>query len=40
MEFDIDVSGDDLLSRDYTICIADRDSIIRGFKFSLNLSGQ
>jgi hypothetical protein len=37
MEFDIDVSGDDLLSKNYTICIANKDSIIRGFKFSPEL---
>lgn len=33
MEFDIDVSGEDLLSKNYTICIANKDDIIRGFKF-------
>lgn len=37
MEFDIDVSGEDLLSKDYTICIANKDGIIKGFKFSEKL---
>lgn len=32
--FEIDVSGEDLLNKDYTICIADKDSTIKGFKFS------
>ncbi len=32
--FDIDVSGEDLLNKDYTICIADKNSNIKGFKFS------
>lgn len=31
--FDIDVSGSDILSKDYTICIADKNGIIKGFKF-------
>lgn len=35
--FEIDVSGEDLLSKDYTICIADRNGEIRGFKFSEKL---
>lgn len=34
MEFDIDVSGEDLLSRDYTVCIANKGDIIKGFKIS------
>ena len=37
MGFDIDVSGNDLLSKDYTICIADNNSIIKGFKFDNKL---
>ncbi|MDP1729197.1 MAG: hypothetical protein Q8L27_03280 [archaeon] len=37
MEFDIDVSGEDLLSKNYTICIANKDSLIRGFKFNEEL---
>ncbi len=32
MDFDIDVSGEDLLSRDYTICIANHDGLIKGYK--------
>ncbi|GEM_PF-1059322 len=35
MEFDIDVSGEDLLSKDYTICIAS-EKIIRGYKITTN----
>ncbi len=34
MIFDIDVSGGDLLNKDYVICIANRDGIIKGFKFN------
>lgn len=34
MEFDIDVSGEDIFSRNFTICIANKDSVIRGYKFS------
>lgn len=33
-EFDIDVSGEDLLSKNYTICVANRGGIIKGFKFN------
>ena len=33
MEFDIDVSGEDLLSKDYVICIAS-DNIIKGYKIT------
>ncbi len=36
-DFEIDVSGEDLLNKDYTICIADKNSLIRGFKFSEKL---
>ena len=39
MEFEIDVSGNDLLSKDYTICIANRDSIIKGFKLNEKILG-
>ena len=34
MKFEIDVSGQDLLSKDYTICVANDDGIIKGYKFS------
>ena len=37
VEFEIDVSGEDLLSKNYVICIANRDGIIKGFKFKENL---
>jgi len=37
MEFEIDVSGNDLLSKNYTICVANKDGIIKGFKFSEKL---
>jgi hypothetical protein len=33
MEFEIDISGNDLLSKNYTICVANKDSLIKGFKF-------
>ena len=33
MEFDIDVSGEDILSKNYTIVIADKNYFIRGYKF-------
>ena len=33
MDFEIDVSGEDLLNKNYAICIADRNNIIKGFKF-------
>ena len=33
MDFEIDVSGSDLLEKDYTIVIADNNDIIRGYKF-------
>lgn len=32
MKLEIDVSGEDLLSKDYTICVADNNGIIKGFK--------
>jgi len=32
-QFEIDVSGEDLLSKNYTICVADRNGLIKGFKF-------
>lgn len=31
-DFDIDVSGEDIFSRNYTVCVADRGNIIKGFK--------
>ncbi len=34
MDFEIDVSGEDVLSSDYTICIANKSGIIRGYKIS------
>ncbi|MBS3094843.1 hypothetical protein J4474_04205 [Candidatus Pacearchaeota archaeon] len=37
MEFEIDVSGEDIFNKDYTICVANRDKIIKGFKFSESL---
>ena len=35
--FDVDVSGNDILSKDYTISIANKDGIIKGFKFDERL---
>ena len=38
MNFEIDVSGEDLLNKDYTICLASKDgSMIKGFKFKEEL---
>lgn len=37
MKLDIDVSGEDLLEKNYVICIADNDGIIKGFKFNEKL---
>jgi hypothetical protein len=34
MKLEVDVSGEDILSKDYTICVADNDGIIKGFKFT------
>ena len=37
--FEVDVSGEELLNKNYTICIADNDGIIKGFKFNEKLIG-
>ena len=37
MDFEIDVSGEDIFSKDYTIVVADKKSLIRGFKFNREL---
>lgn len=37
MQFEIDVSGEDILSKDYSICIASKDGVVRGFKFDSKL---
>ena len=37
MEFEIDVSGEDILNEGYTIVVADKNNIIRGFKFHKEL---
>jgi len=37
MDFDIDVSGDDILNSNYSICVANNDGCILGFKFSSEL---
>lgn len=38
MRFEIDVSGEDILSRDYVVCVASTDGkIIKGFKFSAEI---
>lgn len=37
MNFEIDVSGEDIFSSEYTICIADDNDIIKGFKFNKKL---
>ena len=37
MQFEIDVSGEDIFNPNYTIVVADKDNLIRGFKFSRKL---
>jgi hypothetical protein len=37
MRLEIDVSGDDLLNKDFVVCIADNNGIIKGFKFPESL---
>ena len=37
MKFEIDVSGMDLLNKNYVICIANKNKIIKGFKFDNKL---
>jgi hypothetical protein len=37
MLFEIDVSGEDIFSSDYTIVVADKNSLIKGFKFNRDL---
>ena len=34
MKFEVDVSGEDILNKDYKICVANEDSIIKGFKLN------
>lgn len=34
MEFEIDVSGTDIFEKDYTVCVANKDGIIKGFKMT------
>lgn len=34
MDFEIDVSGEDIMTKDYVVCIANRDNLIRGFKMN------
>lgn len=38
MEFEVDVSGEDIFSSEYVICIAGNKDIIRGFKFDKKLT--
>jgi hypothetical protein len=37
MIFEVDVSGGDLLSKDYVICVANKDGLIKGFKVNNEL---
>lgn len=37
MIFEIDVSGEDLFSKDYSIVLADKNDLIKGFKFDERL---
>lgn len=39
MELDIDVSGEDIFQKDFVICVANKDGIIKGFKFTPDLIG-
>jgi hypothetical protein len=34
MKFEVDVSGEDIFNKDYVICIANKDGIIKGYKIS------
>jgi len=34
MEFEIDICGNDILEKDYTIVVADKNNLINGFKFN------
>lgn len=38
MKFDIDVSGEDIFSQGYVVCIANKDGIIKGFKFTSDIA--
>src|SRR4030042_4712673 len=37
MKFEIDVSGEDIFDRDYTIVVADENNLVKGFKFTRQL---
>ncbi len=37
MIFEIDVSGQDLLEKNYSICVADKNNLVSGFKFNEKL---
>lgn len=37
MDFEIDVSGEDILDKDYVICVANKENLIKGFKMSSSL---
>jgi hypothetical protein len=37
VDFDVDISGDDILNSNYSICVANNDMLILGFKFNLEL---
>jgi hypothetical protein len=39
MDLDIDVSGEDIFQKDFVICVANKDRIIKGFKFTPDLIG-
>lgn len=39
MEFEVDVSGEDLFNKDYVICIANKDGIIKGYKIGSGIGG-
>lgn len=35
--FEIDVSGQDIFSKDYTIVVADKNNLVKGFKFDKDI---
>lgn len=37
MDFEIDVSGEDILNRNYTVVLADKNDLVKSFKFNQDL---
>ena len=38
MKFEIDVSGEDIFNKNYVICVADNNGLIKGFKVNSKFS--